>query len=127
MSDWRFHDYPLKGHWRYLPDDLSLQRGATIVILPDGRRIRVPSMSKRIVHAPADKHDTEDGEQMLKSLQALLAGKKEEPKAAPGFRRQRRPADARLGGRGGPGRIAAAERVEMPRPVAGAGGIVAEA
>lgn len=92
MSDWRFHDYPLKGHWRYLPDDLSLQRGPTIVILQDGRRIRVPAMSKQNVVAPGDTHNAKDGEDMLKSLQALLSGKKQstKPKAAQGFEMQRR-------------------------------------
>ena len=102
MSDWRFHDYPLKGHWRYLPDDLSLQRGPTIVILQDGRRIRVPAMSKQNVVAPGDTHNAKDGEDMLKSLQALLSGKKQstKPKAAEGFEMQRR-APARINpGRG---------------------------
>ena len=129
MSDWRFHDYPLKGHWRYLPDDLSLQRGATIVLLPDGRRIRVPAMSKQNVVAPGDTHNAKDGEDMLKSLQALLSGKKQstKPKAAEGFEMQRR-APVRINpGRGGPGRVAAAERQEMPRQVVGGGQMVAEA
>lgn len=80
-NNWRFHDHPLVGSWRHLPDDLSLQRGPTIVILPDGRRIRVPAMSKRSVQAPGDQHSADAGEEMLKSLQAMLQGKK--PQAGP--------------------------------------------
>ena len=128
QNNWRFFDNPLKGHWRYLPDDLSLQRGPTIVILPDGRRLRVPAMSKRSVHAPGNKHDADEGEDMLKSLQAMLAGKHGGPKPAPGFHRRER---HRVGGpgvgRGGPGRVAAEGRVEdMPRPVMEQGLISAE-
>ena len=128
QNDWRFTDRPLKGHWRYLPDDLSLQRGATIVILPDGRRLRVPAMSKRDVHAPGNKHDGEDGENMLKSLQALLAGKHGGPKTQSGFKaqgRQRRGAAPahRLDLPTGRSRV---EAGDMPRPVVAGGAIQAE-
>ena len=126
-NDWRFTDRPLKGHWRYLPDDLSLQRGPTIVILPDGRRLRVPAMSKRSVHAPGNKHDGEDGDNMLKSLQALLSGKRD-PRTQPGFQaqgRQRRGAAPahRLDLPTGRSRVQAGD---MPRPVVAGGPIVAE-
>ena len=130
QNNWRFSDNPLKGHWRHMPDDLSLQRGPTIVILPDGRRIRVPAMSKRSVHAPGEKHNADDGEDIMKSLQALLAGKHGGPKPAPGFHRRQR---HRVGGpigplKGGPGRVAAEGRVEdMPRPLMEGGLISAEA
>jgi len=60
-----------------MPDDLSLQRGPTIVLLPDGRRIRVPAMSKRNVQAPGDHHSAKDGADVLARLQALLQGKKQ--------------------------------------------------
>ena len=60
-NNWRFFDTPLVGNWRHLPDDLSLQRGPTIVILPDGRRLRVPAMTKRVVQAPGDEHAAKEG------------------------------------------------------------------
>ena len=90
---WRFFDNPLVGSWRHLPDDLSLQRGPTIVILPDGRRIRVPAMSKRNVQAPGDHHSAKDGEDILKSLQALLQGKKEKNHPGPLHMGRRRVGD----------------------------------
>ena len=87
-------------------------------------------MSKRSVQAPGDKHNADDGEDMLKSLQALLAGKHGGPKPAAGFHRGgRHRVGGPLGGvRGGPGRVAAEGRVEdMPRPVMEGGLISAEA
>ena len=92
-NNWRFFDNPLVGSWRHLPDDLSLQRGPTIVILPDGRRIRVPAMSKRNVQAPGDHHSAKDGEDILKSLHALLQGKKEKNHPGPLHMGRRRVGD----------------------------------
>ena len=81
-NNWRFHDHPLRGHWRHLPDDTSLVRGATIVIMPDGRRMRVPAMQRRFVKAPGDSHDVSEADKILKSLQAMVQGKKA-PEPAP--------------------------------------------
>ena len=127
QNNWRFFDNPLKGHWRHLPDDLRLQRGPTIVILPDGRRLRVPAMSKRMVQAPGDLHDAADGDEMLKSLQRLLSGKHGGPKSRPGFHPGRHAAGQRIGGPhpDQAGRLEAPDR--LPRPVVGGGGIGAEA
>ena len=75
-NNWRFFDTPLVGNWRHLPDDLSLQRGPTIVILPDGRRLRVPAMTKRVVQAPGDEHAAKEGGDIVQALQAMLQGKK---------------------------------------------------
>ena len=119
-NNWRFFDNPLVGSWRHLPDDLSLQRGPTIVILPDGRRLRVPAMSKRDVIAPGNQHDAKEGEGLLKSLQAILQGKKAPQQAGhPGRRHHQRVGP---GIRGGPGRPAGSSRVEeMPRPIVHSG------
>jgi hypothetical protein len=90
-------------------------------------------MSKRVVHAPGDKHDADDGEAVLKSLQAMLAGRHGGPKPAAGFQHRRAAHGQRVGGplggfKGGPGRVAAEGRVEdMPRPVMQGGRISAEA
>ena len=79
-NNWRFFNQPMVGNWRHLPDDMSLARGPTIVILPDGRRLRVPAQMKNNVSAPANKHDEDDGESMLKSLQRMLAGRHNLPR-----------------------------------------------
>ena len=114
-NNWRFFDTPLVGSWRHLPDDLSLQRGPTIVILPDGRRIRVPAMTKRLVQAPGDAHDAKDGDDIVQALQAMLQGKK-----APAVGRVGRvPMQRAQAHRGGPGHVAAPQAEDMPRPVAG--------
>ena len=73
-NDWRFFDSPLRGSWRHLPDDLSMVRGPTIVILPDGRSLRVPAQMKNDVVAPGDKHDADDGNSILQSFQKMLRG-----------------------------------------------------
>ena len=90
-NNWRFFDTPLVGNWRHLPDDLSLQRGPTIVILPDGRRLRVPAMTKRVVQAPGDEHAAKEGGDIVQALQAMLQGKKAPAtQAAQAAGRQRR-------------------------------------
>ena len=40
---YRFSDYLRLGSIYTLPDDLRLQRGPTLVILPEGREIEVPA------------------------------------------------------------------------------------
>ena len=124
-NNWRFFDSPLVGSWRHLPDDLSLQRGPTIVILPDGRRIRVPAMTKRLVQAPGDAHDAKDGDDIVKTLQAMLQGKKAPAtQAAQAAAAQRRmhivPHHMQ---RGGAGHVAPPRVEDMPRPVVGGGGL----
>ena len=44
-----------------LPDDMRLQRGMTFTILPDGRMLRVPAMSRIEVRAHADSHEQDGG------------------------------------------------------------------
>ena len=59
-----------------LPDILSLQRGITYTILPDGKRLRVPAMSRLEVRAAAENHTDKEGHDMMQALQDILAGKK---------------------------------------------------
>ena len=59
-----------------LPDDLTLQRGITYTFLPDGRRLRVPSMNRMQVRADAQGHqENEDGD-IMQALQDIIKGKK---------------------------------------------------
>ena len=44
-----------------LPDQLSLQRGITYTIMPDGRSLRVPVRNKLQVRADSQSHE-EDGD-----------------------------------------------------------------
>ena len=59
-----------------LPDQLQLQRGVTFTILPDGRRLRVPSMQRLTVRAQADSHAEDGNKDMMQALQDILSGKK---------------------------------------------------
>ena len=94
---WRFHDHPMRGTIFRLPDDMSLQRGITFTILPDGKMIQVPSMSRMMVRAASSSHDENDEQQIVKALQDILKGKKSD--ARPRDRRrphiQREPANQR--------------------------------
>ena len=76
-STWRFFDQPLRG-WVYrTPDDLSLQRGITFTILPDGRRLRVPRMQKVYRdNTDNDVHDDQYGGNMAMLLADILGGRK---------------------------------------------------
>ena len=76
-STWRFFDQPLRG-WVYrTPDDLSLQRGITFTILPDGRRLRVPRMQKVYRdNTENDVHDDQYGADMARLLADMLGGRK---------------------------------------------------
>ena len=49
-------------------DDMSLQRGITYTILPDGRSLRVPAMARINVRAHADSHAEDDGQDMVRQL-----------------------------------------------------------
>jgi len=59
-----------------LPDITSLQRGITYTILPDGKSIRVPAMTRLTVRANAESHNKKEGDDIMQALQDLLAGKK---------------------------------------------------
>lgn len=76
-STWRFYDQPMRG-WVYrTPDDVSLQRGITFTILPDGRRLRVPRMQKIYRdNTDNDEHDDEYGSAMMKMLADIIGGGK---------------------------------------------------
>ena len=59
-----------------LPDEKTLQRGFTFTILPDGRSLRVPSMSKLEVRALSQSHEQDGDHDMMQALQDILMGKK---------------------------------------------------
>jgi hypothetical protein len=79
-----------------LPDDTQLQRGITFTIMPDGRSLRVPAMSRIHVRAASQSHDEGGGQDMMQALKDILKGKK------PGSGREmnRRPGRERLPGGG---------------------------
>ena len=62
-----------------LPDDLRLQRGYTFTIMPDGRMLRVPSMSRLQVRAESESHKEDGDHDMVQALQDILMGKKPVP------------------------------------------------
>ena len=59
-----------------LPDDLSLQRGITYTIMPDGKSLRVPAMNRLVVRSQAESHTEDEGRSIVQALQNLIAGKK---------------------------------------------------
>ncbi len=59
-----------------LPDDTQLQRGITFTIMPDGRSLRVPAMSRIQVRAASQSHDEGGGQDMMQALKDILKGKK---------------------------------------------------
>ena len=59
-----------------LPDDGQLQRGITFTIMPDGRSLRVPAMSRLQVRAESQSHDENGGHDIMQALQDILKGKK---------------------------------------------------
>ncbi len=72
---WRSWDRPLVGTIYRLPDDLSLQRGITYTILPDGRSLRVPAMNRLIVRSQAQSHQDDEGSDIVQALQNLIKGR----------------------------------------------------
>ena len=62
-----------------LPDDMQLQRGITFTILPDGRSLRVPAMSRMQVRAESQSHEQDQGKGMMEALQDILKGRKPVP------------------------------------------------
>ena len=73
---WRSWDRPRTGTIFRLPDDMQLQRGITFTILPDGRPLRVPAMSRLQVRAESESHEDQHGKGMLQALQDSLRGRK---------------------------------------------------
>ena len=59
-----------------LPDDRVLQRGLTYTILPDGRSLRVPAMSRLSVRADSQSHEENGDHDIMEALQNILKGKK---------------------------------------------------
>ena len=59
-----------------LPDQMSLQRGITFTILPDGRSLRVPAMNRLDVRAQSQSHEEDGSHDMMQALQNILQGKK---------------------------------------------------
>ena len=59
-----------------LPDDRFLQRGVTFTIMPDGRSLRVPAMSRLNVRADSQSHEENGDHDIVEALQNILKGKK---------------------------------------------------
>ena len=59
-----------------LPDDPSLQRGITYTILPDGRNLKVPAMSRLSVRSKANSHGNDEHADIVQALSDMLEGKK---------------------------------------------------
>ena len=59
-----------------LPDQLSLQRGITYTIMPDGRSLRVPVRNKLQVRADSQSHEEDGDHDIVQALQDILGGKK---------------------------------------------------
>ena len=76
---WRSWEKPMTGSIFRLPDDKQLQRGYTFTILPDGRMLRVPSMSRLQVRAESESHKEDGDHDMMQALQDILMGKKPVP------------------------------------------------
>jgi len=73
---WRSWDRPRTGTIFRLPDDMHLQRGITFTILPDGRSLRVPSMSRMQVRAESQGHEENADHDVMQALTDILQGKK---------------------------------------------------
>ncbi len=73
---WRSYDRPMPGTIFRLPDDMSLQRGITYTILPDGRNLLVPAMSRMSVRSKANSHGHDEHADIVQALTDMLEGKK---------------------------------------------------
>ena len=69
----------MTGTYYKLPDETTLQRGYTFTIMPDGRMLRVPSMSRLQVRAESESHKEDGDHDMIQALQDILRGKKPVP------------------------------------------------
>ena len=83
---YRFSDYLRLGSIYTLPDDLRLQRGPTLVILPEGREVEVPATQKRNVAAQSEHHDMRGAQAKMMQLLAMISGKKRAPDPPAGWR-----------------------------------------
>lgn len=88
---YRYSDHPRPGSIYRLLDIPQLVRGPTLVLLPSGKEIKVPRMSRSDVSAPADLHDATAGQGKLQDLLKILSAK-QGPAAPSGFKSGRAPA-----------------------------------
>ena len=84
---YRFVDYPMPGSIYTMPDIPSLVRGPTLVHMDNGHDVEVPANFKQDVRTNAQNHDMEEGDSIMKQLQALISGKQvpDGPKRMKGF------------------------------------------
>ncbi len=87
---WRFCDHPRTGSIYTLPDIPQLVRGPTLVLMPSGKEIEVPTMSKNDVEANANIHTNLQGQGKLQELLKMLSGK-QGPSAPSGYKIGRAP------------------------------------
>jgi hypothetical protein len=83
---WRYTDYLRTGSIYTLPDDHRLQRGPTLVVLPDGKEIKVPATSVRKVASQSQQHDTQKAQASMADLLKLMTLKPTGPPVPPGFK-----------------------------------------
>ena len=122
---WRSWDRPRVGTIYRLPDDLSLQRGITYTILPDGRNLRVPAMNRLVVRSQAQSHDDNEGNDIVQALQDMLKGKKP-VKGRARFNRHgivHRPLHGHVPMHGGPAVMDPGEQLLRPVELVGGGGL----
>ena len=72
---YRYYDHPRPGSIFRLLDIPQLVRGPTLVMLPSGKEIKVPRMARNEVKAPAEIHQSLQGQGKMEGLMKLLAGK----------------------------------------------------
>ena len=82
---YRYYNHPRPGSIYRLPDIPQLVRGATLVMLPSGKEIKVPRMARRDVQAKADVHEAMQGNDKMSQLLKILGGK-QGPSAPAGFK-----------------------------------------
>ena len=88
---YRYSDHPRPGSIYRLLDIPELVRGPTLVLLPSGKEIQVPRMSRQEVSAPAEVHASMQGNAKLQDLLKMLSAK-QGPAAPAGFKIGRAPA-----------------------------------
>ena len=87
----RYFDYPRPGSIYTMPDIPALVRGPTLVLMPSGQEVKVPSQIRQDVAAPAEVHDVRDSRVKMDQLLKLLTAK-QGPTAPTGFKIGRAPA-----------------------------------
>jgi len=108
---YRFTDYPMPGSIYTAPDDMRLQRGPTLVILPGGKEVRVPATERRQIATMSEKHDMNSAQAKMASMMAMLRGRPSYPEPPPGWKHG--PAGRPQVGR---------HPLREPRPAGGVGG-----